>query len=134
MRYKANHYTKINGRLYSPGEIVDEAIPTNEAERLTKLGALTAIDAPSVSLPEKAEPPAPPKSEQHDDGEGGEDDGQEQSEDNGDGEDEDEDATEPPPEIDIADGIVDAPESPEPPASEAKKAANKPKRNGGKAR
>lgn len=40
MSYTAKHYVNIGGQMYTPGEIIDVAIPESKLPRLLKLGAV----------------------------------------------------------------------------------------------
>ena len=119
MRYAAIHYVKVNGRLYTPGEVIDGDIPPEKAERLIAIGALKIISAPS-SIPANVNPPDndPPENDAPED-------------DEDEGEDDDNAELEPAPEIDVSDGIVEQPSAPE---EKATKPTKKPARNGGKAK
>ncbi len=44
MIYVAKHYTKIAGRKYTPGEIIDRPIPDDKRERLLRLRAIEGMD------------------------------------------------------------------------------------------
>ena len=45
MIYVAKHYTKIAGRKYTPGEIIDRPIPDDKRERLLRLKAIESVGA-----------------------------------------------------------------------------------------
>ena len=40
MSYTAKHYVNIGGQMYTPGEIIDVAIPESKLPRLLRLGAV----------------------------------------------------------------------------------------------
>lgn len=45
MSYAAKHFVKIAGRMYTPGEIIDNPIPDDKLQRLLRLNAVEAIEA-----------------------------------------------------------------------------------------
>ncbi len=100
MCYTAKHFVKIAGRMYTPGEIIDNPIPDDKLQRLLRLGAVEQIDtsgaelSASVSSDAHDESPTDPAPEEAPDAE--------------------EDEAEAP-EIDVMDGVV-APESQKAPA------------------
>lgn len=59
MFYVAKHYTRIAGRKYTPGEIIDGPIPAEKRARLLKIGAIEGMGGPeseaeteSMDMPE----------------------------------------------------------------------------------
>ena len=50
MSYTAKHYVNIGGRMYTPGEIIDVAIPESKLPRLLRLGAVAP--RPVAIMPE----------------------------------------------------------------------------------
>lgn len=105
MYYKSVHYTKINGKIYIPGEEINAEIPEEDLQRLLEIGAIKET-APGIrkaaAEPAQAEPELEP--EELEPEEGGEE------------EDPEEDA----PEIDVMAGIVQD-EKPEPKKTTRKK-------------
>lgn len=48
MAYCAMHHVSVNGKLFTPGEIVTEKLTDEQVARLMSKGALKMIGAPSV--------------------------------------------------------------------------------------
>ena len=42
--YIAIHYVRVNGKMFTPGEIITEKIAPEKAERMSRLGAVRAAD------------------------------------------------------------------------------------------
>ena len=62
--YKANHYTRINGVKYRPGEYINGEIPEDKLERLIQRGAVQIVTAPAPEkIREESEEPEPAKTE-----------------------------------------------------------------------
>ena len=97
-RYVAIHYIPLNGRMYTPGEIISEKMTGEQAKRLLRNGAMRAMadssHGPAVET--KGDPPA--ASQKHDVHDGAR--GDESPDDDGDEADGD------PPVIDVTEGIV----------------------------
>ena len=127
--YIARHYVRVNGKMFTPGEVITEAIPDNKAGRLLAIGAISKAEAAPVQnergpVPDgkreddKTEYSAPvasglPVPEEDDD-----------ENDTDDAEDEEESEA---PEIDVTDGIVAEPEPEEAPAATPRKRSSKKK-------
>ena len=112
MSYTAKHYVNIGGQMYTPGEIIDVAIPESKLPRLLRLGAVVPCsvaimpeittggegaadgdnEKPEVNHPGDA--PADEDAATEDDAEGTEAEEYEEAE---------------APEIDVMDGIVSTP-------------------------
>lgn len=100
MSYTAKHFVRIAGRMYTPGEIIDNHIPDDKLQRLLRLGAVatcaTADEAVDATLTEPRDVLKDDAGENREIPDGG-----------GTGEDDsDEDAEVP--EIDAMDGVVPA--------------------------
>ena len=54
MSYTAKHFVKIAGRMYTPGEIIDNPIPDDKLQRLLRLNAVEAIET-ACSAPEETD-------------------------------------------------------------------------------
>ena len=52
MSYTAKHYVNIGGQMYTPGEIIDVAIPESKLPRPPRLGAV--VPCPAVIIPKIA--------------------------------------------------------------------------------
>lgn len=127
--YVAQMYTRICGKTYTRGEIIQEDLPEEKKAWLLGAGAIKEIaPAPSVLADDVKTPPEPPKKpqppeENADEEEDGEADAESTATE--DAEDEiDEDAEIP--EIDVMDGLVAEEEQPEP---EKKPAVHKTAKN-----
>lgn len=105
MSYTAKHFVRIAGRMYTPGEIIDNPIPDDKLQRLLRLGAVatraTADEAVDATLTEPRDVLKDDTGENREIPDGGETD-----EDDSDEDDSDEDAEVP--EIDAMDGVVPA--------------------------
>ena len=126
--YIARHYVRVNGKMFTPGEVITEAIPNDKAIRLAALNAIDRIEAAPIQNErgpapdgkqedDKTEYSAPvasglPAPEEDDD-----------ENDTDDAEDEEEAEA---PEIDVTDGIV-AETEPEAPAATPRKRSSKKK-------
>ena len=117
--YIARHYVRVNGKMFTPGEVITEAIPDSKARRMLAIDAISKTeDAPilnergpySDAVQENAQP------------EGNEQDAESDAEDE---EEADEEAEAP--EIDVMDGIVAEPEPEEAPAATPRKRSSKKK-------
>ncbi len=64
MYYKSVHYTKINGKIYIPGEEINAEIPEEDLQRLLEIGAIKET-APGIrkaaAEPAQAEPELEPE-------------------------------------------------------------------------
>ena len=103
--YVAIHYVRVNGVLYTPGEIVNADIPEEKEKRLLKKGAIrktgASFSVPCVPVPKDS--PAPAEAEN-----------QPESVEETVLEEEDEEAeAEEAPVIDVSDGIIAEPEADE---------------------
>ena len=114
--YIARHYVRVNGKMFTPGEVITEAILNDKAIRLAALNAIDRIDDAPIqnergpapdgkqedSKQEDAAPVASglPEPEEDDDTDDAEDETEAEA-----------------PEIDVTDGIVAEPEPEESPAA-----------------
>lgn len=120
--YIARHYVRVNGKMFTPGEVITEAIPHEKAVRLA---AMNAIDRMETAPIQNERGPAPDGRQ--------EDDEPEYSapvasalpeQEEADDADDDEEEAEAP-EIDVTDGIISEPE--EAPAAAPRKRGSKKK-------
>ena len=129
--YIARHYVRVNGKMFTPGEVITEAIPNDKAIRLAALNAIDKIEAAPI---QNERGPAPDGKQEDDKTECSapvasglpvpeEDDGENDTDDTDDAEDEEEAEV---PEIDVTDGIV-AETEPEAPAATPRKRSSKKK-------
>lgn len=122
--YIARHYVRVNGKMFTPGEVITEAIPNDKAIRLAALNAIDKVadispseneaeladglkqesNEPDYSAPVASALPEP------------------EADDTDDAEDEEEAEA---PEIDVTDGIVSEPEPEEAPATPRKRSKKK---------
>lgn len=115
--YIARHYVRVNGKMFTPGEVITEAIPDSKARRLLAIGAVSETeDAPILN--ERG--PAPDAVQENAQPEENEQDAESDAEDE---EEADEEAEAP--EIDVMDGIVAEPEPEEAPAAPRKRSSKK---------
>lgn len=126
--YIARHYVRVSGKMFTPGEVITEAIPNDKAIRLAALNAIDKIEAAPI---QNGREPAPDGKQEDDKTEYSapvasglpvpeEDDDENDTDDT-------EDETEAKaPEIDVTDGIVAEPE-PEAPAATPRKRSSKKK-------
>ena len=125
MAFIAIHYVNLNGTVYMPGEVIEQDMEAAQAERLLKKGAIRKEVAPSIAPVDEEDvetgliPEAPEATV-----EDAEDEAENEAEAPG-GEDEYEDAE--PMEIDAAESVTPAEESP---VEKEKKPSRK--RKGGK--
>lgn len=116
--YIAIHYTKVNGTVYTPGEVITEDMTAEEAARLERLGAVRTSEAPFLAPDTQAEEPTDKPDESGDEGgsgaDGTPDEGEAPDADAGDDDGEDYEDAEAP-EIDVADSISAPDEEPEEP-------------------
>lgn len=115
--YIARHYVRVNGKMFTPGEVITEAIPDSKARRLLAIGAVSKTeDAPILNergpAPDAVQENAQPKENEQD----AESDAEDEEE-------ADEEAEAP--EIDVMDGIVAEPEPEEAPAAPRKRSSKK---------
>lgn len=117
MSYTAKHFVKIAGRMYTPGEIIDNPIPDDKLQRLLRLNAVEAIETAGAEPVAWQDVPVHKEMDAHDelptDTAPDEDDGGEEVE---------------MPEIDVMDGVVTA-EAQKTPAHTSK--AARPKKSSG---
>lgn len=124
--YIARHYVRVNGKMFTPGEVITEAIPNDKAIRLA---ALNAIDRIEAALIQNEREPAPDGKQEDDKTEYSAPVASglpepEEDDDTDDAEDEEEAEA---PEIDVTDGIVAEPEPEEAPAAPPRKRSSKKK-------
>ncbi len=63
--YVAKHYVRVNGVIYTRGEIIESDLPAEKAERLLRLNAIEEIGTQNtVPQPEPASEPNTEKQEQ----------------------------------------------------------------------
>lgn len=127
MKYIAQHYTRVNNKVFLPGEAIEEAISPEKAERLLNLGAIRIAGAPLFTPTDESDDgdtEAPDEAGMTATEDENAPEGDAEDEPGTGGEDEYEDAE--PPEIDAADSIT----APEEPDAEEKKPARS--RKGGK--
>ena len=108
MSYTAKHFVKIAGRMYTPGEIIDNPIPDDKLQRLLRLNAVEAIETVGAEPAAWQGIPAHEEMDAHD----------ESPTDTAPDEDDDGEEMEMP-EIDVMDGVVTA-EAQKAPAHAAK--------------
>lgn len=117
--YVAIHYVRVNGVLYTPGEIINADIPKEKEKRLLEKGAIrktgASFSVPCVSAPYDTPAPAEPENQPES--------AEETEPEEADEEDESEEA----PVIDVSDGIIA-----EPVTDEEKPKANKSARRNAK--
>lgn len=128
--YIARHYVRVNGKMFTPGEVITEAIPNDKAIRLAALNAIDRIEDTPI---QNERGPAPDgKQEDSEQGDDKQDNAApvasalpepEEDDDTDDAEEEEEAEA---PEIDVTDGIVAEPE-PEAPAATPRKRSSKKK-------
>lgn len=107
MSYTAKHFVKIAGRMYTPGEIIDNPIPDDKLQRLLRLNAVEAIEAAGAEPATWKDVPAPEETDAREDlptDTAPDEDGGEEVE---------------MPEINVMDGVITA-EAQKPPAHTAK--------------
>ena len=49
----ANHYVRVNGKVYTKGECIPEGLPTEKVEWLMRAGAIHEASAPVAGTPEE---------------------------------------------------------------------------------
>ena len=123
--YIARHYVRVNGKMFTPGEVITETISNDKAIRLAALNAIDRIEdapiqnergpAPDIKQEDGKQDNAAPVASTLPE--------PEEDDDTDDAEDEEEAEA---PEIDVTDGIVAEPE-PETPAATPRKRSSKKK-------
>lgn len=124
--YIARHYVRVNGKMFTPGEVITEAIPNDKAIRLAALNAIDRIEAAPI---QNERGPAPDGKQEDDKREDAAPVASglpepEEDDDTDDAEDEEEAEA---PEIDVTDGIVAELEPEEAPAATPRKRSSKKK-------
>ena len=61
MSYVAMHFVKVNGKMYTEGEIIDEPMDEAKVARLIAHGAIREETAPVQEAPKEEAPAAPVK-------------------------------------------------------------------------
>lgn len=115
----ARHYVRVNGKMFTPGEVITEKITEAQERFLMGHDAISKME--DAAAPQGSEPdPNPEQASGEPDNNGA----PALPEDNDAADEEDEDEEEAP-EIDVMDGIVAAPEVEEAPAAPRKRNAKK---------
>lgn len=66
MSYTAKHFVKIAGRMYTPGEIIDNPIQRDKLQRLLRLNAVEGIEAAGAEPATWQDVPAREETDAHD--------------------------------------------------------------------
>lgn len=124
--YIARHYVRVNGKMFTPGEVITEAIPDSKARRMLAIDAISKTDDAPI---QNERGPAPDGKQEDDKTEYSAPVASglpvpEEDDDTDDAEDEEEAEA---PEIDVTDGIVAEPELEEAPAAPPRKRSSKKK-------
>ena len=125
--YIARHYVRVNGKMFTPGEVITEAIPDSKARRMLAIDAISKTEDAHI-LNERG--PAPDIKQENDkqDNASPVASAMPEPEEADDAEDEEEaDEEAEAPEIDVMDGIVAEPEPEEAPAANPRKRSSKKK-------
>lgn len=130
--YIARHYVRVNGKMFTPGEVITESISKEKESRLLEKGAISKVEDAPVLRKEvitegvsKEEDTPDPRESEIDHKEDQEIGNTEENDDEEDATDEAEASDEEAPAIDVTDGIVSDPANEEPDPSTRKRGSKK---------